>query len=171
MNLNRPDFILIGAAERNVGKTEFACELIQRHASKQAVIGVKTKPDPALSEPYRLTEETDDSTGKDTARMLAAGAKKVYFLRVQPDRLAEGLAALLDVLPAQSCVVCESTRLRQLLEPGLFLLLKKTGSTTLKPSCGKLIGFADQIIQFDGTGWDFQPDQIHFHPPTWSLKT
>ncbi len=170
MNLARPNFILIGSAERNVGKTEFACKLIEHQAAEHAVIGVKVKLDSSLRETHRLSEEMDGPPGKDTARMLAAGAKKVYFLRIQPGHLAEGLAALLEAIPAPSCVVCESTSLRQVLEPGLFLVLKKAGSTEMKPSCEKVLGQVDRIIHFNGSGWDFPPGQITFKSASWEIN-
>ena len=39
-----PNVLLLGAADRNVGKTEFACQVIRRHAPRWPVYGVKVTP-------------------------------------------------------------------------------------------------------------------------------
>ena len=39
--LDLPNMIIVGGAGRNVGKTEFACELIRQSAERHSVVAVK----------------------------------------------------------------------------------------------------------------------------------
>ena len=97
--INIPGMIMIGAGDRNIGKTEFACSLIRKFSSRRNIIGIKvTTIDEtrggcphggdgcgvcaSLQGNFCITEETDSKPDKDTCRMLAAGATKVFWLRV-----------------------------------------------------------------------------------------
>jgi hypothetical protein len=91
--------LLIGAAHRHAGKTEFACRVIGRLAPQWPIIGIKVtsvdRDDPssgpqaaagddrALPLPaYSIDEERRLTGDKDTSRMLRAGAAQVLWLRV-----------------------------------------------------------------------------------------
>ena len=166
---------MIGAAGRNVGKTEFACSLIRRFSSDRRVYGVKVtavdKTDgtcprggagcgvcSSLETHYLITDEADPPAGKDTARLLQAGAEKVYWLRVAKGHLAEGLAALKKLLPPEVLTVCESNSLRLVAEPDLFVMIKDKRSDSFKPTARDVRPFADREVLFDGKGFNIGPD-------------
>lgn len=182
-----PNMIILGAAGRNVGKTEFACELIRRYARTGTVVGIKVTTIKekdgkcprggegcgvcsSLAGNYMITEEREGPPAKDTIRMLRAGAEKVFWLRVLQDHLEEGMRDLLSRIPANACLVCESNSSRAVVKPGLFLVIREAGSTTIKDSCRKVIEHADQLVSFHGTGWDFSPDQVVFEQGQWRLS-
>ena len=184
---SRPGILMIGAAARNVGKTEFACRVIHRRAAVAPVVGAKvtavdgqTNDCPrggagcgscgSLAGEYEITEETSRRGEKDTERMLAAGATRVLWLRVRRERLAEGIAALLRQIPAGDAVVCESNSARTVLVPDLFLVIRGPEAVLQKPSCARVAEFADRIISFDGTGWDLAPDEVVFAQNRWRLR-
>jgi molybdopterin-guanine dinucleotide biosynthesis protein A len=169
--------LIIGAAGRNLGKTEFACELIRRHAATQPVFGIKvtTIEDQegtcsrggqgcgactSLQGNYCISEELPTANKKDTDRMLRAGAKRVWWLRVLHEHLEAGLVDVLERIPADALVVCESNSARTVLEPGLFVIVRGSNSTAMKPSCRAVLCHADRVVEFHGQGWDFQPAQI-----------
>ncbi len=181
-----PNMITIGAPGRNVGKTEFACELIQRYAQSETVIGVKITTIKekdgkcprggdgcgvcsSLTGNYMITEERDGPSAKDTVRMLNAGAEKVFWLRVLQEHLEEGMQDLLKQIPENACIICESNSSRSVAKPGLFIVIKEHGSDTIKQSCRNVIEFADHLITFDGQGWDFMPDQITYEAGRWKI--
>lgn len=181
-----PNMITIGAADRNVGKTEFACELISRYAQTETVFGVKITTIKekngqcprggdgcgvcsSLIGNYRITEERDGPSVKDTVRMLNAGAKKVFWLRVLHEHLEEGMRDLLTRIPENTCIVCESNSSRSIAKPGVFLVIKERGSDTIKQSCRNVIEFADQQITFNGQGWDVAPAQMNYTAGQWSI--
>jgi molybdopterin-guanine dinucleotide biosynthesis protein A len=182
--INRPEMLLIGAAGRNVGKTKFACMLIGRLAAIAPVVGVKITPIAelggvcpregkgcgvctSLQEKYSIFEETDTEPSKDTSRMLKAGAQRVLWLRVLREHIREGMEALLERIPRGQAIVCESNTARVVVEPGIFLLIRKAGSTDEKPSVREVAHFADHVITFDGQGWDQSPTDFCFHHGSW----
>ena len=122
--------LMIGSAGSNVGKTELACTLLGRFSKSCDVIGIKvtTIRDKegqcprggegcgvcsSLEGVYSIVEEFDSSSEKDTARLLAAGASRVFWLRVREEHLLEGITALLDVIGHNVVSICESNSLRQ----------------------------------------------------------
>jgi len=101
------NMIMIGATGRNTGKTEMACRLIKKFISSYTVIALKVTTIKetdgkcprggegcgvcsALDGSYLLTEEGTDNPQKDTGKMRAAGAHKVYWLRVKKECLSKG---------------------------------------------------------------------------------
>jgi hypothetical protein len=179
-------FIMIGATTRNVGKTEFACQLIHRVSSTESVVGVKITTVAerhgqcprgghgcgvcsALTEPFCVTRETDTRSEKDTARLLKAGAVSVFWLRVLKENLAEGVAALLEQIPKDLPVVCESNSARSVLTPGVFVALKSDQDMSVKDSCRAVMTYVDYWVTYDGTGWDAPPDRCVWANRQWSL--
>jgi molybdopterin-guanine dinucleotide biosynthesis protein A len=183
-----PAMIMIGAADRNVGKTEFACSLIRKFGSRHGVIGIKvTTIDKAhgscprggqgcgvcdtLDSNFCITEETDSRSAKDTCRMLAAGAKKVFWLRVLKNHLKEGLDALLAAVGTDAVCVCESNSLRLIVEPGLFFMFKAVGSDNCKATAASVEKYTDRTVLFDGSGSDIDLDDIELIDGEWAYKT
>jgi len=163
-----PGLLLIGAAYRDAGKTRLATTLIGRFASRGPVFGAKvTVIHPGGSggcarggegcgvcsslggAPYVLTEEHGELPDKDTARMLAAGATRVLWLRVAKPHLAEGRDVLMAALGTDHPVVCESNTFRQAVEPDVFVVLRRAGSTAMKPSCAAVLPLADALLDTD----------------------
>jgi len=178
---------MIGSADRNVGKTLLACELIRRHAPTQAIIAVKittikkengTCPRGGdgcgvcgnLPGKFSLTEIQDRPTNKDTTRLLAAGASKVFWLRVHAAHLAEGVEALLAQIPAGQPSIWESNSARLAVNPGTFLILREKGSNKIKESCLRVLNQADRVLDFNGTSWDLSPARISFSAGQWWVR-
>lgn len=182
-----PNMVMIGAAGRNVGKTEYACELIRRYVSSHLICGVKITPVEkrdgacprggmgcgecgALKENYCITEECLADTDKDTVRMLRAGAQRVFWLRVMQEHLEEGVNVLLSCIPANALVVCESNSARTIVKPGLFLVIQDAAQGAIKESCAAVMGLADRRVVFHGKGWDFSPDRIAVSGGRWVIR-
>ncbi len=102
--------------------------------------------------------------------MLAAGAEKVYWLRVLKEHLKEGIEDLLKLIPDTACVVCESNSSRQVLKPGIFIVIKEKNVDKIKLSCKNVIHLADKIIKFENNDWDIQPENFYFENNTCCLK-
>jgi len=181
------NMLMIGAAESNVGKTELACELISRQSDLHDVIGIKVttirEADgecprggegcgvcSSFEGNFLITEEGTEPPGKDTVRMLAAGAKRVLWLRVLRAHLDEGISELLDKIDRDAVLICESNSLRQVLEPGLFIMVKDRSSDKYKPSAQDMKEYADRIVQYDGEKFDIDLDDISVVEGAWALK-
>lgn len=186
--ITKKNMLVLGSADRNVGKTEFACRLIARYTTIQPVVAIKITTVKerdgkcprggegcgvctSLQGNYAITEEVSGPEGKDTTRMLEAGAHKVYWLRVLKEHLAEGVSSLLEMIPENAMIVCESNSLRQVLTPGVFLVIREKGSEAIKASCKEVIQFADHVFDFDGANWDISPDQCIFDNGQWKVSS
>ena len=147
MSVKHNNIMMIGSAERNVGKTLLACELIRRLKPQTSIIAVKVTtireknaPCPhgdegcglcgAFKGNFTLTQEHDGPPDKDTRRLIDAGSLKVFWLRVREAHLASGVEALLNIVPAGQATILESNSARQMLEPSLFLVLRQDGLRT-----------------------------------------
>ena len=182
-----PNMLMIGSAGRNIGKTELACSLIRKFSSQTDIIGIKVTTIrekgsecprggmgcgvcSSLKGNYCITEEIDGLSNKDTTRLLTAGAKKVFWLRVLKEYLEDGLVALMDIIGDKSVSICESNSLRLVVEPGLFLVVREKDSNTLKTSCKDVILYADRIVLSDEHDFDIEPDGIGFMEKRWFMR-
>ncbi|MCP4179159.1 MAG: molybdenum cofactor guanylyltransferase [bacterium] len=191
--INKDYIALIGAADRNVGKTEFACSLINKYSDNCKVIGIKVTTVKesngkcprggdgcgvcsSLLGEYSITEETNCISKKDTSRMLRAGAAKVYWLRVLSTGLENGFNELLARIHKENgndlCVVCESNSLRKVLKPGIFFVLNRTGNEKVKPSCKEVQHYADKFINLISIeeGFDTNTEDFSFVNNSWYIK-
>ena len=183
LKLNR--ILLIGSAGPNIGKTELACAVISKFSQNRDIIGIKVTTIKAkdgkcprggtgcgvcssLKDDFNITEETNSNTGKDTARLLAAGASRVFWLRVMKTSLAEGLNTLLDIIPPDTPLVCESNSLRHVVQPGLFLMVAAPNSKKWKSSAQSVKKYADRII-VSKNGYNIDIDRIKLVDTKWIL--
>jgi len=177
---------MIGSAGSNVGKTELACTLIKKFSRTANITGIKVTTIKAkdgqcprgglgcgvcssLDGDFSITEETDSKSKKDTARLLAAGAKRVFWLRVLKKSLKEGLTALLDIIGPDAISICESNSLRQVVKPGLFLMVKARNLKSWKSSANNVKKYADKIVVTNSHGLDFDLDRIKLTDNKWTL--
>ncbi len=184
--INVPRMLLVGATGRNAGKTVLAAELIRRFSARAPVIGAKVTAIAerdgqcprggkgcgvctSLEGAYCITREEEGAEGKDTQRLLSAGAQRVYWLRVLKPHLEEGARALLDQAGADAWVVCESNSLRTVVKPGLFIMVTGQGKAALKPSAEVVYDKMDLLARFDGQGFDFDLNRIRQTQKGWAL--
>jgi hypothetical protein len=165
--------LLIGSTAKKAGKTKLACDIIQLFSKAKNITAVKITPldeSSPTQDAFSLTEEKNAIANTDSSRFLKAGAKRAFWLKVKKDSLQKGFNALLKVIGPDSIIVCESTSLRKVVEPGLFLIVKRKQETNLKPSVADVINFADRSITFDGENFDINPDEIKLYGSKWSLR-
>ena len=179
--------LLIGSAGANVGKTELACAIIRKLGESSPLTGIKVTTVQAkdgqcprggagcgvcssLDGNFVITEETNRTSDKDTSRLLRAGASRVLWLRVIRTHLQEGLKALLEVIGPDAVSVCESNSLRQVVEPGLFLMVGTRGQKTWKSSARRVKEHADRIISSDESGFDFDTVRIKLVAGRWAIQ-
>jgi len=180
--------LMIGSAGTNVGKTELACTLLRKFSKTSDIIGIKvtTINDKdgqcprggegcgvcsSLEGVYCITEELNSTSDKDTARLLAAGASRVFWLRVLKEHLQEGTTALLDIIGLDAVSICESNSLRQVVEPALFLMARNRNLKVCKSSARQVKKYADRIVISDGSRFDFDLDRIKLIDGKWIVQT
>ena len=84
--------------------------------------------------------------------------------------MQKGFDALLKTIGADSTIVCESTSLRKIVEPGLFLIVKRKNETDIKIIAADVLNYADRIVNLDGENFDIHLDEIKLENSRWSLK-
>jgi molybdopterin-guanine dinucleotide biosynthesis protein A len=178
--------LMIGSAGANIGKTELACSLLRKFSKNHYVVGIKvtTIKDKdgqcprggegcgvcsSLEGNFCITEETSKTSGKDTARLLAAGAGRVFWIRVLREHLVEGITAMLDVIGPETVSICESNSLRQIVEPGLFLMVSNNDSNAWKSSARQVREYADRIVVSDSSSFNLALNRIKLIDEKWIL--
>jgi len=180
--LKAPGMLMIGATGRKLGKTELAVRLLTRFG-RAAPVGVKVTPvDPQrpcpsggegcgvcadLDAPFEIEPETGSGCDKDTTRLLAAGARRVLWLRAQRTELSAAGAALLEALGPGTVSVCESSSLRQVIEPDLFLLV--AGPEPWKDSARAARPMADSLVRPEAGGIASVLGEIRLEAGRWSM--
>ncbi|HOX42041.1 MAG TPA: NTP transferase domain-containing protein [Myxococcota bacterium] len=179
-----PGLLLVGSANRGAGKTELVCRILQRFSGRFELTGVKIttihEGEPAtlgsghdghraFTGPCRLSEEASGVAGKDTTRMKAAGARRVLWLRVRREELRTGLSALREALGPSALAVVESSSLRGVVDPDLFLMLERPGAPP-KPTAERVSGFADRRVRCSGTSFDLDLEALAPARGRWQLR-
>jgi molybdopterin-guanine dinucleotide biosynthesis protein A len=178
--------LMIGSASTKAGKTELACSLLGRFGNKNNIVGIKVATIKDKNEqcshgeegrgirssPERnfcITEEFNKNSGKDTSRLLAAGAGRVFLIQALRKHLQDAITALLDIIGPKAISVCESNSLRQVIEPGLFLIVRNNDSDFWKSSARSVRQYADRIIISDGNSFDLDLGRIKLVDRKWTL--
>lgn len=173
--------LIVGGAGRNVGKTEFVCRLIARFAGQHDIYALKVSsvyPDEGLFHGshaddevmHQLFEEQRRETGKDSSRMLRAGAVKSYYLRSDDEGIREGFAYFCQQLPEKAIIVCESNSLGQFVHPGLYVMVRSV-SGEVKPRAVSQLARADLVVVSDGGSGFPELEEIDLSVHSgWQLK-
>jgi Ni2+-binding GTPase involved in maturation of urease and hydrogenase len=154
-----PKTIIISGTGRNVGKTTLCCRLIEEY-KRDNPIGIKISPhkhsiqenEIVLLQTNEITilQEKDKTSPKDSSRMLAAGADRVYFIMAEDKYIIDALEFLQNHIKFTDRIIIESATLRRYFEPELFLIVSNTEFPDSKPKNTDLDKFADYRLSFDG---------------------
>jgi hypothetical protein len=107
---------------------------------------------------YTLEEErasdpnSPECAGKDTARLLQAGAERVYWLRSIKASLAEGFSEFLKRISPLALVIGESNSLREVVRPGCFIMVSNGPGEQIKPSAARVADLAQLTLASPITG-------------------
>jgi hypothetical protein len=159
--------IVIGGHTRSIGKTQLVCEVIAAFPLAHWIAGKITQYghgvcaqngdncDCAPTEHVcAINWETQSGSGTDSARFLAAGAQRSFWLRTKQGFLAEGLpllrAALQETLRDAGTdpppLIVESYSLLQFLRPSLYLAVLDPAKEDFKDSARAALDRADALV-------------------------
>ena len=165
------ELLIVAGGGRNVGKTEFACRLIEQFSTQTEIYGLKVSaihPDEAIyhgdhstQQFANLSEETRYDKEKDTSRMLRSGAKKVFYLQGDDEQIRTGFWEFQRMIPAAAPVICESSSLWKYVRPGLLVLVK-AAHVEIKPRALEIAKHASLIVDSDGVSGFSQLDSISY---------
>lgn len=167
--------IVVGGHTRSIGKTQLVCDVISAFPDSNWIAGKITQYghgvcarngencDCAPTEHVcALDWEMHADTGTDSARFLAAGARRSFWLRTKQGFLAEGLPLLRAALEqARSTsygdvplLILESNSLLQFLKPSLYFAVVDPSKEDFKESARAALDRADAIV-LRGPATDF----------------
>ena len=159
--------IVIGGHTRSIGKTQLVCDVIAAFPKANWTAGKITQYghsvcaqngencDCAPTEHVcALDWETHADTGTDSARFLAAGARRSFWLRTKQGFLAEGLPLLRSALQQVSSdangevlpLILESNSLLQFLKPSLYFAVVDPSKEDFKDSARAVLDRADALV-------------------------
>lgn len=159
--------IVIGGHTRSIGKTQLVCDVIAAFPTANWIAGKITQYghgvcaqngencDCAPTEHgCALDWETHADTGTDSARFLAAGARRSFWLRTKQGFLAEGLPLLRAALRQLSSeasaealpLILESNSLLQFLKPSLYFAVLDPSKEDFKDSARAALDRADALV-------------------------
>ncbi len=169
-NTNAPPLwrvMVIGGHTRNIGKTQLVCDVIRAFPQTHWIAGKITQYGHGVCAqnaencgcaPYEhscaFDWETRADTGTDSARFLASGAQRSFWLRTKQGFLAEGMPLLRDALqdsapvPGQepSVLIVESNSLLQFLNPSLYFAVIDPAQEDFKESAQVALDRADALV-------------------------
>ena len=195
--------VVVGGHTRSIGKTQLVCDLISAFPEANWIAGKITQyghgvcaqngencdcaPDEHVC---AINWELKADTGTDSARFLAAGARRSFWLRTKQGFLAEGLpllrAALLETLEPSASelppLIVESNSLLQFLKPSLYLAVIDPAKEDFKDSARAALDRADVLVvrgsfegaregmPADGPAWLKLPSRLLREKPSVSQR-
>ncbi len=93
-----------------------------------------------------ISAERDPHTGTDSARFLAAGAKRSLWVRTRIGRLADAMPRIRQEIAAAENMIFESNSLLQFLRPDLYLTVLDNATADFKDSARLFLDRADAVL-------------------------
>jgi hypothetical protein len=195
--------VVVGGHTRSIGKTQLVCDVIRAFPRVEWIAGKITQYghgvcatngencDCAPTEHVcALDWETQTDTGTDSARFLAAGAKRSFWLRTKQGYLAEGLpllrAALEEVVKGDGdqrsaiggqgpalgdlAIIVESNSLMQFVRPSLYFAVIDPLKEDFKESAQLALDRAQALVLRGQVRGDAPPAPLSMKLPAQLMK-
>ena len=155
--------VVVGGHSRNVGKTSVAAGVIrafpEMHWTAFKITQFGHGMCSANGEPcdcetaehtIAVSEERDPTTGTDSARYLAAGAVRSFWVRTRIGQLAEAMPRIRKELAAAENAVIESNSILRFLRPDVYLSVLDPRTADFKESARLYLDRADAVLVPNG---------------------
>jgi hypothetical protein len=141
----RPIIIGVGGARSGSGKTIFASLLLRRFPRWGAIKYTKTPLYCSIvDDPYTLMED-----GKDTRRMMDAGAERVLWVLSPPSEIGDVLPVAVERLSDLKGIVVEGNSAIEFLSPDIIIFIFGNDASKIKSGAREILYKADVIV-FEG---------------------
>lgn len=151
--------VVVGGHTRNIGKTSVVAGLIaalpelEWTAFKVTQFGhgiCSANGEPCACETdahtVAVTEEHSTDSGTDSARFLAAGAARAFWVRTRQGQLAEAMPRVRRELARARNAILESNSIVRYLQPDLYLMVLDPAIGDFKPSAQYFLDRADAVL-------------------------
>lgn len=136
--------VVVGGSGRNVGKTALICGLIAA-LPEFAWIAIKiTSHTHGPAQP--IWEEIHAGQGTDTARFLAAGARRAFLITAAENDLSPLFRDLRAMIDPAIHLIFESNRILDYIQPDICLAVSGPTQNEHKPSFTKIMEQMDAIV-------------------------
>ena len=95
---------------------------------------------------FSITEERQKQTTTDTARFLAAGARRSLWVRTKQGELITALPAFKKRIEEDEFVIVESNSLRRFMTPSIYLQVLDTANPDFKASAQQYFDLSDAFV-------------------------
>lgn len=139
--------LIVAGTGRKAGKTTIACRIIGDFIAK-GLMAIKISshfhdPQEHLNLIYRekdytIWEEMSSTSGKDSSRFLAAGALRSFYIQAEKGASAPAFFRLLEIIPDNSPIVCESPSLAREVIPGVLIVISGGSSPDIETESGRV---------------------------------
>jgi hypothetical protein len=156
--------VVVGGHSRSVGKTSVAAAIIARlpemhwTAFKITQFGhgfctANGEPCDCQTDEHTVavSEERDPATGTDSARYLAAGALRGFWVRTRIGNLAVAMPRLRKEFAVAENVIIESNSVMGFLRPDLYLSVLDHATADFKDSARLFLDRADALLVHAGS--------------------
>ena len=151
--------VVVGGHSRSVGKTSVVASLIARLAERNwtackitqfghGFCSANGEPCDCQTDEHTIaiSAERDPTTGTDSARFLAAGARRALWVRTRIGSLADAMPRIRKEIEAAENIIFESNSLLQFLRPDLYLTVLDHGTADFKDSARLYLDRADAVL-------------------------
>jgi hypothetical protein len=97
-----------------------------------------------------VSEERDGATGTDSARYLAAGAVRSFWVRTRQGDLAEAMPRIRKELAGAENAILESNSILRFLRPDIYLSVLDPATEDFKESARLYLDRADAVLVPEG---------------------
>lgn len=167
--------VVVGGHTRNIGKTSVVAGLIAALPELRwtaikitqfghGVCSANGEPCDCETADHTIavSEERDRTSGTDSSRYLAAGAKRSFWVRTRQGQLAEAMPRIRQLIAsaeeAGGTVIVESNSVLRFLQPDLSLSVLDPSVTDFKESAKRYLDRVDALVMPEGAdvvaGWE-----------------
>lgn len=166
--------VVVGGHTRNIGKTSVVAGLIASLPQMEwtafkvtqfghGICSANGEPCDCETDAHTVsvTEEHSASSGTDSARFLAAGAVRAYWVRTRQGQLAEAMPRVRTELARAKNAILESNSIVRFLKLDLYLTVLDPAIQDFKPSAQYFLDRADAVLW---SGRRSECEAIQSHP-------
>src|SRR5271154_1796563 len=151
--------VVVGGHTRNIGKTSVVGGLIRAFPEMRwtafkitqfghGVCSANGEPCDCETAEHTVavSEERDGASGTDSARYLAAGAVRSFWVRTRMGQLADAMPRIRKELAAAENVVFESNSIVRFVRPDVYLSVLDPATADFKESARLYLDLADAVL-------------------------